>query len=114
MGLSLPQGSQTRMNLSKRLTGDFSATVRNRGKNYYWQGRVRIQHASTLSGRLRPWIAELRGQPDWEDGVLSHRAPPHFESDGLCKHLWATILLRTRGCSRCLRGGRGFDRRRQG
>jgi len=34
------------MKLSQRLTGDFSNAVRNRGNNYYWQGRVHIQHAS--------------------------------------------------------------------
>ena len=94
MGLSLPQGTQTHMNLSKRLTGDFSATVRNRGKNYYWQGRVRIHHASNsqvdaLVRGSRSYEVSL----DWEDGVLFASCDcPHFESDGPCKHLWATIL----------------------
>src|SRR5258708_11976081 len=81
------------MNLSKRLTGDFSATVRNRGRNYYWQGRVSIRHASNSQVD-----AHVRGSRnyevslDWEDGVLAASCDcAHFESEP-CKHLWAAIL----------------------
>ncbi len=81
------------MNLSKRLTGDFSATVRNRGRNYYWQGRVSIRHASNsqvdaLVRGSRSYEVSL----DWEDGVLAASCDcAHFESEP-CKHLWAAIL----------------------
>ena len=81
------------MNLSKRLTGDFSATVRNRGRNYYWQGRVSIRHASksqvdALVRGSRSYEVSL----DWEDGVLAASCDcAHFESEP-CKHLWAAIL----------------------
>src|SRR5260370_30185048 len=93
MGLRLPQGIQTRMNLSKRLTGDFSATVRNRGRNYYWQGRVSIRHASNsqvdaLVRGSRSYEVSL----DWEDGMLAASCDcAHFESEP-CKHLSAAIL----------------------
>src|SRR5260370_19720663 len=93
MGLRLPQGIQTRMNLSKRLTGDFSATVRNRGRNYYWQGRVSIRHATNsqvdaLVRGSRSYEVSL----GWEDGVLSASCDcAHFGS-APCKHLWAAIL----------------------
>src|SRR5260370_11411955 len=81
------------MNLSKRLTGDFSATVRNRGRNYYWQGRVSIRHASNsqvdaLVRGSRSYEVSL----DWEDGMLAASCDcAHFESEP-CKHLWAAIL----------------------
>jgi len=81
------------MNLSKRLTGDFSATVRNRGKNYYWQGRVSIRHAtnSQVDARVRG-SRSYQVSLDWEAGVLFASCDcPHFESEP-CKHLWATIL----------------------
>ncbi len=82
------------MNLLKRLTGDFSAAVRNRGKSYFWQGRVRIQNGSNSQVEAR-----VRGSRtyevslDWKNGVLSAWCDcPYFDSDGPCKHLWATIL----------------------
>src|SRR5207302_185252 len=94
MGLSLPQGTQTHMNLSKRLTGDFSATVRNRGRNYYWQNRVIIRHASNSQVD-----ALVRGSRNYEVSLDCEHGElvawcdcPHFESDGPCKHLWAAIL----------------------
>jgi hypothetical protein len=83
------------MNLSTRLTGDFSATVRNRGKNYYWQGRVRIRHGSTseVGALVRGSHNSYEVSLDWENGVLIASCDcPYFESDGPCKHIWATIL----------------------
>ncbi|HXJ96860.1 MAG TPA: SNF2-related protein [Terriglobia bacterium] len=82
------------MNLSQRLAGNFSGTVRHRGHSYYWQGRVRIRHGSE-SGVA----ANVRGSQnyqvnlDWQDGVLSANCDClYFDSDGPCKHLWAAIL----------------------
>src|SRR5580700_7668404 len=82
------------MNLSQRLAGDFSATVRKRGRDYYLQGRVHIQHGSNSQVE-----ALVRGSDsyevslDWKEGVLFSSCDcPHFESYGPCKHLWATIL----------------------
>jgi superfamily II DNA or RNA helicase len=82
------------MNLAIRLADDFSATVRNRGKSYFWQGRVRIQHgsASRVEARVRG-SRNYEVNLDWHDGALSAWCDcPHFDSDGACKHLWATIL----------------------
>jgi superfamily II DNA or RNA helicase len=82
------------MNLVTRLAGDFSTNVRNRGKIYYWQGRVRIQHGSDSQVE-----AQVRGSRqyevslDYEAGVLSAWCDcSYFDSGGPCKHLWATIL----------------------
>ena len=48
------------MNLVTRLTGDFSSNVRNRGKIYYWQGRVRIDHGSdSQCGSAGPRVAAV-------------------------------------------------------
>ena len=86
--------NQPSMNLSRRLAGNFSETVRHRGHSYFWQGRVRIRHGSE-SGVA----ANVRGSQnyavnlDWQDGVLSVNCDClYFDSDGPCKHLWAVIL----------------------
>jgi hypothetical protein len=82
------------MRLATRLADDFSATVRNRGKSYFWQGRVRIQRgtASRVEARVRG-SRNYEVSLDWQDGALSAWCDcPHFDSDGACKHLWATIL----------------------
>ena len=88
--------NQTSMNLSRRLAGNFSGTVRHRGQSYFWQGRVRIREGSESH-----IVANVRGSQnyrinlDWEngDGVLAANCQClYFDSDGPCKHLWATIL----------------------
>jgi len=82
------------MRLATRLADDFSATARNRGKSYFWQGRVRIQRgtASRVEARVRG-SRNYEVSLDWQDGALSAWCDcPHFDSDGACKHLWATIL----------------------
>ena len=82
------------MKLSKRLEGEFSAAIRQRGLTYYWQHLIRIR-----SGDARQVQAEVTGTERY--GVTLHwDAPfltvwcdcPHFEGEGPCKHLWATIL----------------------
>jgi hypothetical protein len=84
------------MSLSKSLDGDFDADVRQRGRSYYLQGRVRI-----LSGDPSEVEARVRGSHTYhvslgftpEDGALEAScACPYFASDGACKHVWATIL----------------------
>src|ERR1700733_6537870 len=82
------------MNLAGRLAHDFSDTVRNRGKRYFWQDRVRIQHgsASRVQARVRG-SRSYEVSLDWQDGALSAWCDClHFDSDRGCKHLWATIL----------------------
>jgi len=82
------------LRLPKRLADDFSHAVRNRGKNYYWMNCVRIQggsrtHVDALVRGSRNYEVSL----DWKDGVLYTQCDcAHFDTDGPCKHLWATIL----------------------
>ena len=82
------------MKLSSRLAGHFSPAVRKRGQSYYWQGAVRIQH-----GCGREVQARVAGAQDycvsvlWAEPVLSVACDcPYFDSDGACKHVWATLL----------------------
>jgi len=82
------------MNLSRKLGGYFNSTVRARGHEYYWQGRVRVEYGSADSVG-----AHVRGSRiydvklDWEQGVLSGWCDcAYFETDGACKHLWAALL----------------------
>jgi superfamily II DNA or RNA helicase len=84
------------MNLSRRLAGNFSGAVRQRGQSYFWQGRVRIRDGSESDV-----AASVRGSQNYEvslvwhsgDGVLSANCDClYFDSDGPCKHLWAAIL----------------------
>ena len=82
------------MNLATRLSDDFDSMVRNRGKIYYWQSRVRIRRASddevqaTVRGS-RAYDVNL----DWANGTLSLDCDcEYFDSVGPCKHLWATVL----------------------
>src|SRR6266487_2578592 len=87
------------MNLVTRLTGDFSSNVRNRGKIYYWQGRVRIDHGSDsqVEARVRG-SRQYEVSLDYESGVLSAWCDcSYFDSGGACKHLWATILAADAG-----------------
>ena len=81
-------------NLATRLAGEFDAAVRKRGQNYYWQGHVRVK-----SGTDSLVEAHVRGSRNyevslrWENGDLTAFCQcPYFDSNGACKHLWATIL----------------------
>jgi len=82
------------MNLSRKLGGYFNSAIRARGQEYYWQGRVRVEYGSADSVG-----AHVRGSRiydvklDWGHGVLSGWCDcAYFETDGACKHLWATLL----------------------
>jgi hypothetical protein len=84
------------MSLSTRLAGEFDVGIRQRGHSYYLQGRVRILHgdASEVEARVRGSSSyDVDLDFTSEDGVLSAWCDcPYFESDGQCKHVWATIL----------------------
>jgi hypothetical protein len=82
------------MKLSQRLSSDFISSARNRGRDYFWEHRVRL-----LEGSSTHVEAEVRGSDaygvtlDWKQGVLSAFCEcAYFDSEGPCKHLWATIL----------------------
>jgi len=82
------------MNLATLLSDQFEPSVRNRGKIYYWQSRVRIRRGSetgvqaTVRGS-RPYDVNL----DFANGTLSMNCDcEFFDSGNPCKHLWATVL----------------------
>ncbi len=82
------------MNLATLLSDDFESSIRNRGKIYYWQSRVRIRRGSD-----REVQASVRGSRlydvnlDWAEGTLSLDCDcDYFDTVGPCKHLWATVL----------------------
>ena len=82
------------MTLSKRLTDYFNRKSQQRGNNYFWQGRVRIQ-----SGSNAQVVAYVQGSHtyqvslNWHDGILSGWCDcAYYESNDECKHVWATIL----------------------
>ena len=84
------------MNLSMQVARAFEAAVRARGNDYYRRGAAKIQE-----GDAHHVTALVKGSGnnydvaiDWEGGDLSLCCEcPYFESDGPCKHLWATVLL---------------------
>jgi superfamily II DNA or RNA helicase len=82
------------MNLASILSDDFESSIRNRGKIYYWQSRVRIRRGSD-----REVQATVRGSRaydvnmDLANGTLSLDCDcDYFDTVGPCKHLWATVL----------------------
>lgn len=82
------------MKLSSRLAGHFSPAVRKRGQSYYWQGAVLIQHGCGHEVQARVGgTQDYRVSVLWAEPVLSVACNcPYFDSDGACKHVWATLL----------------------
>ena len=85
---------QIRTSLSRKLTGDFSARVRERGQSYLSQGRVKI-----LFGTDTELEAQVEGSAsyavnfEWrEDTLFARCSCPYFDGGESCKHLWAAIL----------------------
>ncbi|MBZ5582123.1 MAG: hypothetical protein LAQ30_07940 [Acidobacteriia bacterium] len=82
------------ISLASRLAGDFDSGSRSRGHQYYREGLVRIQYGSDsqLEARVRGsqnYLVTL----DWDRGDLVGWCDcAYCESEGPCKHLWATIL----------------------
>jgi hypothetical protein len=80
--------------LAPQLSKQFDAAIRTRGLSYFRRGAVRI-----LRGSADSVTAQVRGSfgysvvIQWEDGSLTLECScPYFQSDGPCKHLWATVL----------------------
>ena len=95
------------MSLILQLAGEFSAEVRSHGNEYYRQGKVKVKNASPMNLE-----AEVQGTAKykialWREGnEISVRCScPHYESSGLCKHLWAAFL--TADADNHLKGGSG-------
>jgi superfamily II DNA or RNA helicase len=82
------------MSLVSELSSDFPRNVRARGDEYFTRGLVKIKKGT-------PWAVEatVRGGQRYnvlllreDDAITGRCSCPYFETDGACKHLWATIL----------------------
>ena len=82
------------MKLSKRLEGEFSAAIRQQGQTYHWQHLIRIREGDSRRVEAEVTGAERYGvRLDWDAPFLTVLCDcSHFEEEGTCKHLWATIL----------------------
>lgn len=81
------------MSIASELSGEFPRIIRSRGDDYFEQGLVRIK-----SGSAWEVIANVRGSKNYQVMLLRERylitgrcSCPYFETDGACKHIWATI-----------------------
>ncbi|MBI1895403.1 MAG: SWIM zinc finger family protein [Acidobacteria bacterium] len=82
------------MKVSAILSGEFTAGVRNRGADYFRAGAVHIDYGSPTEVRAtvygtETYAVEIGTEPT---EIRTFCECPYFESDGACKHLWATIL----------------------
>ena len=83
------------MKLSSELASDFDYSTRSRGIQYFRSGKVWIKDGSGVAVR-----AKVRGSGFYDVGIFWDGNGgldlwcecPYFDSDGPCKHLWATIL----------------------
>ena len=82
------------MSLQRQLSGEFDAGVRLRGQTYFWQNSVHIRRATaTQVEAIVRGSSSYQVDLDYDDGQLEVWCDcPYFESEGPCKHLWATIL----------------------
>ena len=82
------------LRLAPKLAHLFTSTVRSRGQNYYGQGSVRIQRGSARAVEALVWGSQgYEVQVECDNGELSlFCSCPYFESEGPCKHVWATVL----------------------
>jgi hypothetical protein len=85
--------------LASKLANQFDSTIRNRGLRCYEERAVRI-----VRGSADGVTAQVRGSRNyetavhWKDGALTVECScPYFESNGPCKHLWATVLAARQG-----------------
>jgi len=80
--------------LASKLAHFFPPGIRNRGQVYYRQGAVRIRNGSP--NRVKAQVVgsgRYEVELDWENGILDVFCTcPYFDSDGLCKHLWAVVV----------------------
>src|ERR1700722_19119400 len=82
------------MNLSKKLADEFEPSVRSRGVDYYLRRQVHLDGGSNTQAYAHvKGTRQYQTSLEWEDGTLYAICDcPFFDSDGPCKHLWATIL----------------------
>ena len=83
------------MKLTSALSSDFDYNTRSRGASYFRSGAVRIKQGSDVEVH-----AKVQGSQFYQvdiawgeaDGLELWCECPYFDSNGPCKHLWATLL----------------------
>ena len=82
------------MSLSTRLTSYFDRKIRERGKDVYGFGWVRIRDGSDTQVSAQVQGSQLyEVELTWEEGTVNGWCEcPYFDDNGACKHIWATIL----------------------
>jgi superfamily II DNA or RNA helicase len=80
--------------LSAALAKHFDSTIRERGSAYYRQGRVKVVAggAAYISARVRGTHHYEVGLDLVEQELIATCTCPYYSDNGLCKHLWATVL----------------------
>ena len=80
--------------LTSKLAYLFSSTVIGRGQGCYGRGSVNIQRGSATALTAVVFGEEAYDvEMVWENRTLSfYCSCPYYESNGPCKHLWATVL----------------------
>jgi superfamily II DNA or RNA helicase len=78
----------------ERLQQDFSPFVRNKGRKYFQSGAVRITSGASdkvhaVVAGSRKYAVEIRLN---REAIVVDCDCPYFQSEDLCKHIWATLL----------------------
>ncbi|MDQ3135089.1 MAG: SWIM zinc finger family protein, partial [Acidobacteriota bacterium] len=82
------------MSVSAKVSQEFSAKVRERGRLYFLGGTVRVKR-----GDDQQVEATVRGTENYriklswqKNKLLVVCSCPYYETEGPCKHIWATLL----------------------
>jgi superfamily II DNA or RNA helicase len=80
--------------LAPQLISLFDSAVRSRGESYYREGAVQVRSGS--SDRMEAFVRgsqDYQVELDWDGEKLGiYCSCPHYDSDGKCKHIWASVL----------------------
>src|SRR4051794_18276107 len=83
------------MSYSTQLRSDSRPGVRDRGRQLFQAGRIRDLHggpeyvSARVSGETGVYRVELERE---DDDILASCGCKYFDSEGLCKHIWAVVL----------------------
>jgi superfamily II DNA or RNA helicase len=82
------------MSLAQELSSDFPNAIRSRGADYFQRRLVKIMQGNdwevdaTVRGSTIYKVNLLRD----DDEIIVSCSCPYYETDGACKHIWATML----------------------
>jgi superfamily II DNA or RNA helicase len=82
------------MSLTQELSSDFPSAIRSRGADYFQGRRVKITRGNdwevdaTVRGTTTYKVNLARD----DDEIIVSCSCPYYETDGACKHIWATML----------------------